>query len=135
MKFGILSVLILYFLPLIGQEYVTVQGQEFFQGEKSYSYVGTNYWYGLYLGSTEEGKQRLVKELDQLQSLGVNNLRVMAAFEGTAGDKWRVAPGIQTTPFVYNEDLLKGLDVLLVEMGKRDMKAILVLNNSNITFA
>ena len=128
-KFGILGVLILYFLPLIGQEFITVQGQEFFQGEKSYSYVGTNYWYGLYLGSTEEGKKRLIKELDQLQSLGVNNLRIMAAFEGTAEDKWRVAPGIQTAPFVYNEDLLKGLDVLLVEMGKRDMKAVLVLNN------
>ena len=59
-KFGILGVLILYFLPLTGQEFVAVQGQEFFQGEKSYSYIGTNYWYGLYLGSTEEGKKSSV---------------------------------------------------------------------------
>ena len=29
----------------------------------------------------------------------------------------------------YNEDLLAGLDFLLAEMGKRDMKAVIFLNN------
>ena len=128
-KFGILSALITLFLPIFGQNFIEVKDLNFFHQEEVYNFIGTNYWYGLYLGATEEGQERLLNELDQLQARGVNNLRIMAAFEGTETDKWRVAPGIQTAPYIYDEELLKGLDFLLEEMGKRDMKAVLVLNN------
>lgn len=128
-KFGILSLLILHFLPSISQDFVTVKNKEFFIDEKPYTFIGANYWYGLYLGAFEQDQKRLIEELDQLQSIGVTNLRIMAAFEGTDSDQWRVAPGIQTAPFSYDENLLFGLDFLLVEMAKRNMKAVLVLNN------
>ena len=36
---------------------------------------------------------------------------------------------MMTAPGEYDERLLQGLDYLLVEMGKRDMKAVLYLNN------
>jgi mannan endo-1,4-beta-mannosidase len=38
-------------------------------------------------------------------------------------------PAIQSAPGKYDESLLRGLDFLLAEMGKRNMKAVLYLNN------
>ena len=47
-------------------------------------YVGTNFWYGAILASQGQGgdRQRLSRELDQLQSIGVNNLRVLVGSDG-----------------------------------------------------
>ena len=39
-------------------------------------------------------------------------------------------PTLQTAPGVYNDTILAGLDFLLSEMRKRDMLAVLYLNNS-----
>ena len=39
-------------------------------------------------------------------------------------------PALQTSPGVYNDTILAGLDFLLAEMGKRNMSAVLFLNNS-----
>ena len=39
-------------------------------------------------------------------------------------------PTIQVKPGVYNDTILAGLDYLLMEMGKRNMVAVLYLNNS-----
>lgn len=118
-----------FFLPLAAQDFIEVKDKAFYRNGSLYHFVGANYWYGLYLGSSEEGKNRMTRELDQLKAHGINNLRIMAAFEGNLLDNWRVVPGIQTEPYVYNEELLKGLDFLLVELAKRDMHAVLVLNN------
>ena len=53
-------------------------------GDQPYYYVGTNYWYGMNLGSVGESgdRKRLLSELDQLKSLGISNLRIMASTEG-----------------------------------------------------
>ncbi len=108
--------------------FVTVSGNHFFRQGKPYYYVGTNFWYGAYLGATEDGRERLVRELDKLQEIGINNLRVLAVSEQT-DLLMAVNPGIQISPGILNEDLLVGLDVLLDEMAKRDMVAVLYLNN------
>ena len=42
----------------------------------------------------------------------------------------RVTPGLQIAPGKYNRELLTGLDYLLAEMAKRDMKAVLYVNNT-----
>lgn len=42
----------------------------------------------------------------------------------------RVTPTLQKAPGVYNDTLLVGLDRFLVELGKRDMQAVLYVNNS-----
>ena len=42
----------------------------------------------------------------------------------------RVEPTLQVAPGVYNDTLLTGLDRFLVELGKRDMQAVLYVNNS-----
>ena len=44
--------------------------------------------------------------------------------------KWKVEPALQTAPGVYDENVFVGLDRFLVELGKRDMTAVIYLNNA-----
>lgn len=113
------------------QNFVTVKGTGFEINGRPYHYLGTNFWYGLNLGSKGAGgnRERLVRELDRLKALGVANLRIMAGSEGPDDQPYRMLPSLQTSPGVYNPDVLDGLDYLLDEMKKRDMKAIMCLNN------
>ncbi len=96
-----------------------------------YYFAGANLWFGMNLGSAGEGgdRDRLVRELDRLDALGVDNLRVLAISEGPADEPWRVQPAVQNAPGEIDEALWEGLDVLLAEMAARDMTAVLVLNN------
>ncbi len=100
--------------------------------QKPYKFVGANLWYGSMLASEGRNGNReaLLRELDELHSLGINNLRVMAGADGYGNEPWRVTPCLQTSPGVYNDTLLCGLDFLLSEMGKRGMKAVIFLNNA-----
>ncbi len=97
-----------------------------------YKFVGTNFWYGAILGSEGQGgnRERLCRELDQLHSLGLNNLRILVGSDGEQGVRTKVEPTLQRAPGVYNDTIFAGLDYLLMEMGKRGMKAVLFLNNS-----
>jgi mannan endo-1,4-beta-mannosidase len=110
------------------KSFVQVKGTQFVLADKPYYFAGTNFWYGCYLGATEDGRKRLVSELDALKALGVTNLRVLGASEESTIAR-SVKPAIQTRPGELDESLLKGLDFLLAEMGKRDMKAVIFLNN------
>ena len=111
--------------------FVSVDGKRFFLNNKPYYFLGTNLWYGMNLGSKGESgdRQRLINELDFLSNIGVKNLRVMASSEGPDTERWRIVPSLQSSPGKYNTELLDGLDFLLYEMGKRNMKAIMCLNN------
>lgn len=111
-------------------KFVKVEEGNFLLKNKEYVFVGSNYWQGMNLGAPLSGnQQRLIRELDELKALGVTNLRVLAASEGDSEMKYSVHPALQTAPGVYNEDIFKGLDFLLAEMKKRDMKAVMVLGN------
>lgn len=117
------------------KKFVTTHKHQFRLNGQPYYFTGTNYWYGPLLGMDKNNKaalQRLNNELDFLQKNGVTNLRVMAAVEGygLVNGVSRVHPPVQTTPGVFNDSLLKGLDYLLAEMGKRNMKAVLFLSNN-----
>src|SRR5665648_192543 len=113
-------------------EVVTVRDGVFMTGEKPYYYIGANYWYGAIIASAGEygDRERLIRELDHLKKIGVNNLRVLAGAEGPDGEPFRVTPTLQLAPGVYSEELLDGLDFLLSEMKKRGQYAILYLTNS-----
>ena len=112
--------------------FVTVQDGEFYLNGKPYTYIGTNFWYGPILASDGQGGdfQRLTRELDTLEALGLKNLRVLVGGDGPSGVFSRVEPTLQPAPGVYNDTLLVGLDRFLAELGKRDMRAVLYLNNS-----
>ena len=131
--FLLLMPLLISIVPMSGtsQAFVQVRDQQFFRNGQPYYFLGTNFWYGMNLASAEEGgdRSRLLAELDHLQSLGITNLRIMAGSEGPDDAPWRMSPSLQPTPGQYNEALWEGLDFLLNEMGKRDMTAVLCLNN------
>jgi mannan endo-1,4-beta-mannosidase len=115
--------------------FVEVKGHQFFLNNKPDYYIGANYWYGGLLGlekNKQKGIERLRKDLDFLQSKGVNNLRVLAGAEGEGmiNGVQRVTPPLQTEEGKFAVPVLEGLDILLAEMGKRNMKAILFLSNN-----
>ncbi len=111
--------------------FVQVEDGHFVLDGQPYYYAGANFWYGMNLGADAAGGDpaRLTRELDALAGLGLTNLRVMAATEGPDTAPFRVRPSAQPAPGIYNEAVLRGLDRLLAEMGRRGMKAVLVLNN------
>jgi mannan endo-1,4-beta-mannosidase len=112
-------------------EFVTVSGGKFMLAGQPYYFVGANFWQGMNLGVDAPGgdRTRLLLELDRLQQLGVTNLRVMAASEGPDTELQRMVPALMTSPGVYNQSVFDGLDYLLAQMGKRGMRAVMVLNN------
>ena len=112
--------------------FIQVKDGHFLRNGKPYYYVGTNFWYGAILGSEGQGgnRQRLLRELDNLKALGIDNLRILVGSDGEQGVTTKVEPTLQKAPGVYNDTILAGLDYLLMEMGKRQMVAVLYLNNS-----
>ena len=119
---------------LFGQ-FVQRKQENFYLDGKPYYYIGANYWYGGLLALQKDrnrGIERLRKELDFLSSKGIKNLRVLAAAEGLGlvNGVERVGPPFQTEKGKFNESVLGGLDVLLSEMDKRKMKAVLFLSNN-----
>ena len=113
-------------------KFVKVVDGHFQRNGKPYYYVGTNFWYGAILGSEGRGGNRelLCQELDDMKAMGIDNLRILVGSDGEEGVLTKVEPTLQKAPGVYNDTILAGLDYLLMEMGKRDMVAVLYLNNS-----
>ena len=99
---------------------------------KPYYFIGANFWYGAILGSIGQGgnRERLSKELDFMKANGIDNLRILVGADGLSDQEMRVMPTLQLAPGVYNDTIFDGLDYLLAEMYKRDMYAVLYLNNS-----
>lgn len=112
--------------------YVTVKNGNFYLGDSIYRYIGTNFWYGSILASEGRGgdRGRLDRELDSLKRLGITNLRILVGGDGEEGLASHISPTLQTASGVYNDTLLQGLDYLLDQLEKRDMKAVLYLNNA-----
>lgn len=113
-------------------EFVTVRDGKFYRGDREYRYVGANFWYGAILGSEGRGgnRERLIKELDCMKEVGIDNVRVLVGGDGREGIPSHIAPKLQSEPGVYNDTILLGLDFMMAELEKRDMKAVLYLNNA-----
>ncbi len=116
-------------------DFIRTEGIHFMQGDSTYYFFGTNYWYGPALAMLEDttrGIDRLRKELDFLKSHGVVNLRICAAVEGSGIIQGvpRIFPVLQTAPGVFETANLRGLDRLLDEMKKREMRAVLFFSNN-----
>src|SRR5215203_3335419 len=120
---------------LAQSQFVRVKNQQFLIGDKPYYFIGTNYWYGTLLGLEKDkrrGVERLRQELDFLKANGVTNLRIMAGSEGAGliNGVLRVGPPLQPVQGKFNAEVLDGLDLVLDEMGKRDLKAIVFFSNN-----
>ncbi|MBO4566170.1 MAG: beta-mannosidase [Bacteroidales bacterium] len=129
---SLVCAVILFFGCIQHSPFVCVQDGQFIRNGKPYTYIGTNFWYGPILASEGQGgdMERLARELDTLKALGMTNLRVLVGGDGPNGVFSRIEPTLQTAPGEYNDTLLIGLDRFLAELGKRDMQAVLYLNNS-----
>lgn len=132
----VVSLIGLFFAQFFAQNsYVKVKGDQFFIAGKPYYFIGTNYWYGTYLGLEKDKKrgiERLRKELDFLKANGVTNLRIIAGAEGSGliNAVNRVGPSLQPVQGKFNAEVLDGLDLILAEMGKRNLKAIIFFSNN-----
>jgi mannan endo-1,4-beta-mannosidase len=118
-----------------GTRFVRRADHQFISGNAPWYFVGANYWYGPYLGlqnDQQKGIERLRKELDFLKEKGITCLRVLGGVEGGGqiNGVQRVAPALQPTQGVFDDAQLKGLDILLYEMGKRNLKAVIFLSNN-----
>lgn len=113
-------------------QFVTINKGHFEIEGTPYYFIGTNFWFGAILGSQGEGgdRERLIRELDYLDSIGVNNLRILVGADGMDGTLTKVMPTLQKAPGIYNDSIFDGLDFLLAEMGKRKMYAVLYFTNS-----
>lgn len=111
-------------------DFVKVRGTQFIHNDEPYYFVGTNLWYACYLGSPGAGgdRQRLVRELDSLEAMGITNIRLLAGSELSAMTH-TLRPSLTPVPGMYDDSLLLGLDFALAEMAKRKMKAVLFLTN------
>lgn len=115
------------------QGFVKVNGTHFTIDGQPYRYIGANYWYGGLLATNgEAGKNRLKTELDFLKAHGVTNLRIMVGAEGLSDYKFRTPneKTLQPEAGKFDENIMAGLDYLLNEMGKRNMKAVLHFTNT-----
>ena len=128
--FAVIAVLVVKQYADSSEDFVSVQNGSFYLDGQPYRYLGVNYWYACYLGANieENGRERLMRELDELKALGVDNLRILGASEESTITP--LTPAIQSAPGVYNEEVLAGLDFALDEMAKRGMKAVIFLNNT-----
>lgn len=111
--------------------FVQVREGQFYVQDQPYRFTGANFWHAMYLGAelTPGDRAKLTQELDELRALGITNLRIMASSQGPESEPNRAHPALQPAPGMFNEALLQGLDFALAEMGKRNMKAVLCLNN------
>ena len=118
--------------PDAKEGFVTVEDGRFMIGDSVYTFIGTNFWYGAILGSEGQGgdRARLTAELDSLHALGIDNLRVLAGGDGNVSLPSHIEPTLQLEAGVYNDTIFQGLDYLISELEKRDMKAVIYLNNS-----
>ncbi|KAI8910346.1 glycoside hydrolase superfamily, partial [Gorgonomyces haynaldii] len=112
--------------------FVSVKHNRFYTDGQPLFVFSANYWQAMNLGAPDAAagnRTRLLRDLDKLQSFGVNHLRIMAASEGPDTEPFRMTPSLMPAPGVYNQDVLDGLDFAMAEIGKRGMKATLCMNN------
>lgn len=135
LKLGVATVIFTCIINSVNAQFVKVQNQHFTVKNKPYYYIGTNYWYGSLLAAmadSAKGKERIRRELDFLKQQGVTNLRILAGSEGQGiiNGIERVKPALQPEHNIFNPEVIRGLDYLLYEMGKRQMYAVVYLSNN-----
>ncbi|KAI9022131.1 glycoside hydrolase superfamily [Phycomyces nitens] len=118
--------------PAPRDAFVQVDGQGFTRYGKPYYVAGANYWQGMNLGADDcngGDRARMNKEIQQMASMGINNLRVMASSEGPDDQPYRMRPSLMPSPGKYNEAIFVGLDYLLDTMDRYNMTAVMTMSN------
>lgn len=113
-------------------QFITAKEKQLIKDGKPYTFVGCNIWYASILGSTGQGgnRERLIRELDELKELGVTNVRILTGPDAGSDFANPAKPYLQTAPGVLNDTILEGLDYTIAELEKRNMDAVIYLNNA-----
>ena len=113
-------------------QYITTEGTRLIKEGKPYTFMGCNMWYASILGSEGVGgdRERLCHELDLLKELGITNVRMLSGPDAGSILANPAKPYLQTAPGVLNDTILEGLDYVIAELEKRDMEAVIYLNNA-----
>ena len=136
------SLLLLIFSLLFGftamaqtgsQSFVHADGMHLTENGKPFRFLGANICFAVQLSSEiqEVNRTRLCAEFDRLKGLGINTVRLLAVSEEPAtGDPRAVRPGLVQSGGTLNDTLRSGLDYVISELGKRNMRAVLSLTNT-----
>src|SRR3989338_252882 len=108
--------------------FITVKGTHLIKDGRPFYFMGINYWSVLPLAQRGE-MDKVRQELDKLQETGVNVLRIMASGEGPNDEPWRFVPTIQPAEGILDEKGIKALKEVMGELEKRNVSAIMCLNN------
>ncbi|MBT2134947.1 mannanase [Croceibacterium sp. LX-88] len=113
-----------------GNRFIRRDGTRLLLGSEPYRITGANMWYAAWLGADAAygDRARLGRELDRLQALGINNLRIMAAAE-EGPLRHSIKPGFSRPDGSLNRELLAGLDYAMAEIARRGMTAVVCLGN------
>ncbi len=113
-------------------QFISAEDTQLIKHGKPYTFIGCNIWYASILGSTGQGgdRERLKSELDELKELGVTNVRILSGPDAGSDLANPAKPYLQTAPGVLNDTILEGLDFTIAELEKRDMDAVIYLNNA-----
>ena len=111
---------------------IRTKGTNFIKDGKPYHYIGTNMWYASILASEGDGgnRERFCKELDNLKSIGITNLRILSGPDAGSNLANPAKPYLQNRPGELNDTILRGLDFAISELEKRGMDAVIYLNNA-----
>ena len=112
--------------------FITTDSTRLIKHGNTYNFIGCNIWYASILGSTGTGgnRERLCRELDQLKALGLTNVRIVSGPDAGSDLANPAKPYLQSAPGVLNDTILVGLDYTIAELEKRDMDAVIYLNNA-----
>ncbi len=108
-----------------------VRGTRLYKGGKPFFVSGINYWAATTLARDGDsaGWDRVRRDLDVLQSLGINVVRTMGGTEGPDTEPLRIVPSIQPREGRYEESGVHGVQRFAEEIRLRGLFAIVVLNN------
>ncbi len=108
-----------------------VRGPRFYRDGKPFYVSGFNYWSALpnSRDGNAAGWDQVRRDLDALQGMGVNMVRIMGASEGPDTEPLRIVPSLQPAPRQYDAAGVTGLLRLADELKRRGVFAILIMNN------
>lgn len=108
-----------------------VRGRRFYRDDAPFFMAGMNYWAATTLAREGDhaGWDRVRRDLDALQALGINVIRTMGATEGPDSEPWRIVPSIQSREGYYDPAGVAGVLRLADELRRRGLYAIVMLNN------
>jgi mannan endo-1,4-beta-mannosidase len=116
-------------VPLPGG--LAVRGTRLVRDGRPFLVSGVNYWAGTLLAreAGPAGWDRARRDLDAMQSLGLNMVRVLGSAEGPDTEPFRAVPSIQYGVGKYDPQGVEGVLRFADELRRRGMFGIFVLNN------